>query len=80
MGKGWLCAPLIKEALAQSAKNRRATCASLEAWGPVARLRAPVGSRGKAPGGGPGGEAPGSSCAFQCGYSISNANLYASDC
>ena len=38
------------------------------------------GPRGKAPGGGPGGEAPGSSCAFQCGYSISNANLYTSDC
>ena len=30
----------------------------LAAWGPGARLRAPVGSRGKAPGGGSGGSAP----------------------
>ena len=50
--------------------------ASLAAWGPGARLRAPVGFRGKAPGGGPGGGVPGSSCAFQCGYTISNTNLY----
>ena len=34
---------------------------ALIGWGPGARLRAPVDSRGKAPGRGPGGEAPGSS-------------------
>ena len=39
--------------------------ASLAVWGLGARLRAPVGSRGKAPGGGPGGEALGSSRASQ---------------
>ena len=35
---------------------------------------------GKAAGGGPGDEAPGNSCAFQCRNSISHANLYTQDC
>ena len=34
------------------------------AWGPGARLRAPGGVQGQRPGGGPGGEAPGSSAIF----------------
>ena len=42
---------------AKCKKSKGATRASLAAWGPGARLKAPVGSRGKAPGGGPGGEA-----------------------
>ena len=76
---GWM-PHWLRSACAECKKSKRATRASLTAWGPGVRLRAPVGSRGKAPGGGPEGEAPGSSCAFQCGYSISNANLYTSDC
>ncbi|KAJ8024112.1 hypothetical protein HOLleu_36747 [Holothuria leucospilota] len=32
-----------------------------DGWGPGARLRAPGGVQGQSPGGGPGGEAPGSS-------------------
>lgn len=39
----------------------RSVAERITAWGPGARLRAPVGSRGKAPGGGPWGSAPGSS-------------------
>ena len=39
----------------------RARSARLTAWGPGARLRAPGGVQGQSPGGGPGGEAPGSS-------------------
>ena len=69
----------LRNGCAKCKKSKRATRASLVAWGLGARLRAPVGSRGKDPGGGLGGEAPWSSCAFQCGYSISNANLYTSD-
>ena len=66
----------LRSAYAKFKKSKRAMRASLAAWGPGARLRAPVGSRGKAPGGGPGGEAPGSSWAFQCRNRISDANLY----
>ena len=40
----------------------RARSASLNAWGPGARVRAPDVVQGQSPGGGPGGEAPGSSC------------------
>ena len=42
-------------------KSTQAARESFTAWGPGARIRAPVGSRDKAPGGGPGGEEPGSS-------------------
>ena len=48
----------LRIACAKCKKSKCATRASLAAWGPGARLRAPVGSRGKASGGGPGGEAP----------------------
>ena len=77
MGKALLGGPLIKKYLRTVQKNRSAQRASLAAWGPGARLRAPVGSRGKVPGGVPGGEceAPGSSCVFQCRNNIFNANL-----
>ena len=68
MGKGWLGASLIKLLRTAQKKLKSTTFANLApglaAWGPGARLRAPVGSRGKAPGGSPGGEAPGSSCVF----------------
>ena len=65
----------LTSACAKCKKLKRATRASLAAWGPGARLRAPVGSRGKALDGDAGGEALGSSCAFQCRNSISHANL-----
>ena len=39
----------LRSACAKCKKSKRATRASLAAWGPGARLRAPVGSRGKAP-------------------------------
>ena len=65
----------LRSACAKCKKSKRATRANLSAWGPGARLRAPVGSRGKAPGGD-----PGNSCAFQCRNSISHANLYTYDC
>ena len=69
MGKGWLGALLIKNRLHKVQKKKKKTQsaptrASLAAWGP-GPLKGPVGSRGKTPGGGSGGEAPGSSCAFQ---------------
>ena len=43
------------------AARNRARSARLTGWGPGARLRAPGGVQGQSPGGGPGGEAPGSS-------------------
>ena len=58
----------LRNACAKCKKSNRGTRASLAAWGPGARLRGPGGVQGAKP--------PGSSGAFQCGYSISNANLY----
>ena len=51
----------LSKLLAHSERSERSGAERITAWGPGARLRAPVGSRGKAPGGGPGGSAPGSS-------------------
>ena len=62
MGKDWLGAPLIKEvSVCAKCKKEARLHASLATWGPGARSRALVGSRGKAPGGGSGGKAPKSS-------------------
>ena len=66
MGKRWLGALLIKNRLHKVQKKKQsAQRARALRRGVRARLRAPVGSRGKTPGGGSGGEGPGSSCAFQ---------------
>ena len=62
-GKGWLGALLIK-CLGTVQKIEASNARKPWVWGPVARLRAPVGCRGKAPGGSAGGEASGSSCVF----------------
>ena len=80
VGKGWLGAPLIKKRLCKVQKieacNTREPC-SVGSTGP---LKGPGGVQGQSPWWRSRKRSPGSSCAFQCRYSISNANSHASDC
>ena len=50
------------------AKLPKLEIGTLTAWGPGARLRTPVGSRGNAPGGCPGGNAPPPESSWILGY------------